>query len=163
DAGPQANGTPTGHVCYARPRMRSALASLLLAIARLALLALLPLALVACAAETRARPKAVHGGIDLRDWDFRRGGPAKLGGEWELYWAQLPGEAPLAQTGYFTVPAQWEGHTLPDGTTLGGFGHATLRLQVLLPERAATEPPGALSVATDVVTTAYTLSVRDEG
>ncbi|MCP4542764.1 MAG: PAS domain S-box protein, partial [Chloroflexi bacterium] len=109
------------------------------------------LALAGCAGEgqgPKTPPQAVAGVLDLRDWDFERDGSIDLAGEWEFYWEQLyegtePGLGTSIQPDdMFDVPALWDGYVLPDGRQLDPFGHATLRLRVLLPETS--RPPHAL-------------------
>src|SRR3954447_16967918 len=74
---------------------------------------------------------ASGGVIDLR--------AAKLGsravqlfGDWELYWERTADGRPDA----YLLPSHWRGLRLADSRKLGGFGWATYRLKVLLPDAA---------------------------
>jgi class 3 adenylate cyclase len=77
---------------------------------------------------------AAGGGLDLRAWDFDRGGVAYLDGEWELYWGELltpedfSAPTPPDPTYLLSLPGSW--------TTLSNVptdGAATLRLRVQVP------------------------------
>ncbi|MBF0274957.1 MAG: diguanylate cyclase [Nitrospinae bacterium] len=86
-------------------------------------------------------PVAVHGVLDLRQWDFTKDGPILLNGEWELYWERLLDAPDMASdqrgsNGFYPVPRKtWEGFQLPDGRVLGATGYATFRLKILLPKQ----------------------------
>ncbi|HPL63309.1 MAG TPA: 7TM diverse intracellular signaling domain-containing protein [Syntrophales bacterium] len=93
-------------------------------------------AIAGCAEENSA-PAARAGNLDLSGWTFERDGPVELDGEWEFYWHQLlapddfsSGRLP-ARTGYFSIPAYWNGHDA-NGRPLSGSGCATHRLLVRL-------------------------------
>ncbi len=74
---------------------------------------------------------AIRGIADLRTWDKNQ--PVRLSGEYEFYWRQhLSPQALLLNTAlepdYQTVPGTWD-----ESGTYPGEGHATFRLNVLLP------------------------------
>jgi signal transduction histidine kinase len=56
--------------------------------------------------------KAVHGKLDLADWDFAKGKMALLNGEWSFYPGQLlkPEELSSVAANYIKVPGGWEKH-----------------------------------------------------
>jgi len=82
-------------------------------------------------------PEAVQGTLDLREWDFAKGGITDLRGEWEFYWNQVIDPSTLDAdfrelTGY-VKPGFWDDYAL-DGVRLPGEGVATYALTVLLPQ-----------------------------
>lgn len=89
-----------------------------------------------------APPRAQHGVMDLRSWDFARDGMVRLDGDWLWYWQKLlpPSElkdsatskAPAA-TGIYPFPHIWN-DMIVDGKQLPASGYATFRLRVLLPQ-----------------------------
>lgn len=90
-----------------------------------------------CREHEKGAPVAVHGVLDLSDWDPARDGPAALDGQWEFYWDQLLTPEDFAaegdtQTGvrYLTFPGYWKGYEL-NGQPLPGTGQATFRLRIL--------------------------------
>ena len=95
--------------------------------------------LLAGCSDQGGRPHAVRGFLDLSRWDFEKDGIVNLDGEWEFYWDRLysPGyfadRNPPAKSGYFPIPAYWNGHT-QNGTALPGTGYATFRLKIRLKE-----------------------------
>ena len=113
----------------------------------------------ACDAWSHVTPaRAIGGTLDLRAWDPERDGPARLSGEWELYWGVLLppdasslSEPPPNPTGLFEIPGRWDGRTL-GGETISTFGVGTYVLRVLLPTDA---PP--LGVRMRSVGTSYAL------
>ncbi len=104
-------------------------------------------------------PRAVDGVLDLREWDFDRGGALPLSGDWEFYWRELhdPGRfagRPPKRTGYASLPGIWTDLTV-HGAKLPGTGYATYRLVVLL-DRARSD----LSLRTTTVSSAFALYVN---
>ncbi len=95
-------------------------------------------------------PPTAHKGIlDLRDVDFSKnsGEDVKLNGEWEIYWNELitPSDIigrPEYNPVYFSIPHTWNGFSI-ENKELPGYGYATFRLQILLPNQT---PPLALLV-----------------
>jgi two-component system sensor histidine kinase ChiS len=117
----------------------------------------------------RAPPRAVHGVVDLREWDFARDGSVPLEGEWSLFWAELVDDARAGEarepTAFATVPGSWSEAHVEGGRALPLHGYATYRLRVLLRDVPAASPlaePGALAVATYGAQAAHRLIVRDE-
>ena len=117
--------------------------------ARVSLLLLLSFLGTACIQLPVWNPEnmeARRGLFDLRTWDFQRGGPIKLSGEWEFAWGRLqpPGgatptedeknavPAALGGTQFVAVPAQWSSYRMGSGT-VPVFGYATYRLRLRLP------------------------------
>jgi two-component system sensor histidine kinase ChiS len=115
-------------------------------LARLVALGVLLFLCAACAPQ-RAAPKAVHGTLDLRGWDFARDGAVSLDGEWELYWGKLllEGDAP-EDPSFSQIPIRFDQITLRDGTRPGNHGFATFRLHVLMPDSFAQGGVGAFSL-----------------
>ncbi|MEW9702731.1 sensor histidine kinase [Paenibacillus sp. SI8] len=80
---------------------------------------------------TPAHPEAVHGVVDLRNWDFENNRTIPLDGEWEFYPNQfiIPlsshSNAADAPT-YIQVPGSWQLPT--DGHSSYGFGSYRLRI-----------------------------------
>ncbi|MCP4129670.1 MAG: SpoIIE family protein phosphatase [bacterium] len=81
-------------------------------------------------------PRALHGILDLRGWDFEQDGPLRLSGKWEFYWQRFlapHGSSPLPEKSeYILVPGIWNG----SGTDLPGTGYATYRLTIHLRDYA---------------------------
>lgn len=106
----------------------------------LIILTLLATCLAACAANqglAASQPLAVDGVLDLREWDFEKGGLVNLNGQWEFYWGQLltdnnfTGGNPSTITGFIKVPSPWNGYPVK-GNPISGEGYATYRLRVLI-------------------------------
>lgn len=81
-------------------------------------------------------PIAVHGVLDLREYNFKADGPVDLHGEFEFYWNQmlLPSiEGDSGVLNYIHVPGSWYRlkDVLPE---IERFGFATYRLLILLPK-----------------------------
>lgn len=82
--------------------------------------------------------RAKDGVLDLRNWDFSKNPYLKIRGEWDFYWNMIlepkdfQGSAPQ-KTGVIGYPSIWNHYKL-NGTNLPGYGYATYRLQILLPE-----------------------------
>lgn len=97
-------------------------------------------------AAAAASPRARDGVIDLRQWHVAQDGPMALDGQWAFTWGRfLPPGAPVDEKTPSTplaVPYVWNGHRV-DGEPLGGEGHATYRLTVLLPPHT---PPMGLHI-----------------
>src|SRR5574341_1528796 len=74
------------------------------------------------------RPKAVHGVLDLSNWDLARDGLINLSGQYEFYWQQhvrpesFEGPNPPGPSGFINVPGSWNGYELV-GKKLGGEGY----------------------------------------
>ena len=107
------------------------------------LLALLLVGLVACDSgySGRKAPVAKQGVLDLRDWDFKKDGPLKLDGEWEIFWEKLidgydSKKGTPGLDGFYSMLGGmgWEGHQLTDGRVLGHLGYGSFRLKVLMPK-----------------------------
>lgn len=88
-------------------------------------------------------PVSRQGVIDLRNWDFRKGGELKLNGEWEFYRDRLltPGDfhspaagrtAPAVST-MIKVPDKWNTYLSETGTGKAK-GYATYRLKAIVPD-----------------------------
>ncbi len=84
---------------------------------------------IAYSPATVRSPQAQEGVLDLRAWNFARGGLVGLSGEWEFYWEQL------LEPAAFATPAA-RALNLPTMVELpahfSGDGYATYRLQILL-------------------------------
>lgn len=95
--------------------------------------------------------------IDLRDWDPDRGGLRSLTGQWDFAWnALLSPDEDWTTVRVFELPATWNEYEI-NGLPLGGFGHATYRVRVLL-------PPGMTRgrLWMEPASTAYTLWANGE-
>lgn len=80
---------------------------------------------------------AEKGVIDLRDYNFKAGGPIELSGEYEFYWNQILNPAIEGDTGimiYSRVPSSWY-HLRKEHPEIERYGFATYRLIMLLPEQ----------------------------
>lgn len=89
--------------------------------------------------------QAKRGVIDLRSAHLQEN-VYRLDGEWELFWKKIPNPQELkalSNDGFFLFPYTWNGHTMPDGSSLSGEGFASFRLKVLLPPGS---PPLALRI-----------------
>ncbi|PYG87464.1 histidine kinase/DNA gyrase B/HSP90-like ATPase [Ruminiclostridium sufflavum DSM 19573] len=84
--------------------------------------------------EPEKQPQAVNGIIDLSAWDFKRYGPVKLDGQWELYWNKLLNPdrlgkgSPYGKPLFVQVPGLWKNIKTVDNIKNEGF--ATYRLLV---------------------------------
>lgn len=102
---------------------------------RIALLALLIMALQNCTGFTPEKPAARRGEMDLRNWNFEKNGAVVLDGEWEFYWQKLfaPQDFMQGKTGnpdaFIAVPGIWNGTEIRN-TAISGTGFATYRLRV---------------------------------
>ncbi len=93
--------------------------------------------------NSKPRPVASKGVLDLREWDFAKDGPIDLKGEWEFYWKQLLASSDLASArprpalakSYIQAPGKWNARVI-DGKAIGGQGFASYRLKVLLPPKS---------------------------
>lgn len=109
-----------------------------------------------------ARPTAVDGVLDLRNWNFDTDGSVKLEGEWDLYWQKLLTIDDLIQpsvlekSGVMSIPRQWNKFEL-DGQELGSEGYGTFVLKILLKDRDQ-----VLAIKTSKVGTAFNLFVDGE-
>lgn len=96
-------------------------------------------------------PHAVHGQIDLRQWDVHDQPELALDGEWEFAWGQLirppetfpqePWRQSAGAPAYSPVPLRWTDLRDSNDQWLPAFGSATYRLRILLPSN---HPPLAL-------------------
>lgn len=103
-------------------------------------------------------PTAIHGVLDLSEWNFAKG-HVPLDGEWEFYWAQWIDPDLLAAGStnapmYLTVPGSWT-EAVQDGHRLPPHGFGTYRLRVLLGEDR-----GPLSLTLRGVNSAFNLWVN---
>jgi class 3 adenylate cyclase len=90
--------------------------------------------------KTKVIPTSKAGVLDLRSWNFETDGPILLDGEWSFYWQEtwngLQFDEHLtknSESSFISVPSSWKGF-LWKGKPLEGFGYATYRLKILLPE-----------------------------
>jgi len=110
-----------------------------------------------CGQQRNKYPHAVEGILDLRGWDFTRGGSVPLSGGWEFHWNTLLSPlvtdelATIAPVSYTKVPGTWKNKEAPDGK-LPGTGYASYRLRILLDEGA-----GKLAIRTLTASTSFTL------
>ncbi len=95
------------------------------------------LLLSACEAETPRPPIVEDGSIDLSQWDFARGGPVKLNGQWRYFPLELRNSVSAENAeGLLTdVPAAWGDEALPEGERKGA-GYATYALNIISPAGA---------------------------
>jgi hypothetical protein len=116
----------------------------------------------ACVAAPQARPQAVGGVLDLRQWDFASNGVINLDGAWEFYWGQLlaPTKSISTSTHLITVPDSWR-DAVVNQQTLGSDGYATYRLVILLPSDTRAEPFLALKMPVSI-NTAHRLYINGE-
>jgi hypothetical protein len=113
-------------------------------------------------AAQRALPPAASGGVlGLGQWQLDRHGPFKLAGQWEFYWGALlspndfHGDAKPEKTGWFSMPAVWNGVAV-DGRNIGGSGFATFRLHLRMGSRQ-----GRQALMIPYAFTAYRLWIDD--
>ena len=105
------------------------------------------------------KPAAVRGEIDVRGWDFERGGTVKLRGEWAFHWERLlePGNPALDEAADFIpVPGSWK-EGAASGVKLPDKGYATYALRV----RTASQGT-ALALRIPEASTSYNLWVNGE-
>jgi two-component system, sensor histidine kinase ChiS len=82
------------------------------------------------------KPVAKDGVLDLRNWDFKKQGIAKLDGQWEFYYDKLStpedfqNKSKPIKTGLINIPGNFINY-IYKGQPLGGQGYATYRLKVL--------------------------------
>lgn len=86
------------------------------------------------------QPYARNGVLDLTGFSFDRDGSVKLGGEWEFYGRLLEPRdfdsvSGTAGRGIIQLPGIWDASK--DGSTPGGKGSVTYRLNVKLPENCS--------------------------
>ena len=109
----------------------------------------------ACTGSNREQPVAQNGILDLRNWNFRLRGPVRLSGDWEFYPNRLLiSENDFSDTPekfFFRIPRVWNKARLGE-QTLRGFGYATYRLTILLPEN---EPPRTPALLVPAIDSAY--------
>ena len=100
---------------------------------------LLPSVLTAGTSPGETYPEAHKGVMDLRSWNFQSRGPVRLDGEWSFYWERFLDPQPLHASGtpqagdFLRFPGVWN-QNLTGGKRLPGFGYATCRLIILLPD-----------------------------
>ena len=117
-----------------------------------------------CASDTdkKISPKAVKGVLDLSYWDFERGDPVNLSGEYAFYWNQLINPEDFTQirssakTDFIAVPSSWNNYEV-QGKSIPGDGYATYRLTVLLSKKY-----NDLAVKLPEMSTSYTLFVNGQ-
>lgn len=104
--------------------------------------------------STTEKPRAVRGVLNLSQWDFEQNGPVQLDGEWEFYWNQLlmPEEfrsdkEQSINKRYIFVPRTWNEFKV-EGKKNTGYGYATYRLQILLPDHEKVNAIRVSSIAT---------------
>ncbi|HBE76545.1 MAG TPA: hypothetical protein DDW65_02000 [Firmicutes bacterium] len=109
--------------------------------------------------DTKA-PRAIHGVLDLCNWNFQQDGIIKLNGEWEFYWRQLltyhDFQANNNKAEFVKVPNVWNtyhhnGHFLP------GQGYATYRLKIKLRDLDS-----QMGLKLSTMSTSYRLMINDE-
>lgn len=127
-----------------------------------ALIILIPVSVLMYALFTQTqetpKPKAVHGEIDLTQWDFKNGS-VRLNGDWAFYWDRLrePDHFSKAEPVVFMpVPGIWNGKIV-DGKTLPAQGFATYVLDVKLPKGNEMR---AISILT--MSNAYNFYINDK-
>ncbi|KZL92218.1 ATP-binding protein [Clostridium magnum] len=82
------------------------------------------------------KPVAKDGVLDLRNWDFKKKGIAKLNGQWEFYYDKLlipedfQNENKPIKTGLLNIPGSFSSY-IYNGQLLDNQGYATYRLKVL--------------------------------
>jgi len=87
--------------------------------------------LISCRlADVPDRPRAVHGELDLRGWDFSARSSLNLEGEWEFFPGRLDVRPPDEAKVYRSVPDLWDGG---EAGGSGGRGAGTYRLTIRLP------------------------------
>lgn len=106
-------------------------------------------------AGCHANVSAKNGVMDLRAADLRSA-PLQLFGDWDFYWERAANGRPDASV----LPGHWRGLQLTDGRKLPGFGWATYRLKVLLPD-AAKSGATPLAISIEPVDTACRISITD--
>lgn len=85
-------------------------------------------------------PRAADGFFDLRSWSFDSSGPVKLDGGWDFYWGKLltpddfPEEGTSPEKFIFNLPSVWNDKVI-NNYKLDGYGFATYRLRILIPEK----------------------------
>ncbi|WP_109021215.1 adenylate/guanylate cyclase domain-containing protein [Leptospira kobayashii] len=102
---------------------------------------------LSCQKQERHADPASQGVLDLETWDFSKNGIVALDGEWEFYWNQtyedisssMETENPASFV-TVSIPSTWKGMEV-EGKTLEGFGYASYRLKLKLPEN---NPPLAI-------------------
>ncbi|MNB75452.1 Autoinducer 2 sensor kinase/phosphatase LuxQ [compost metagenome] len=88
--------------------------------------------------QSVGQPHAIHGQLDLRDWNIAEGRPITLDGQWEFYsHAWLEGhedgrKPPDRSPGYIQVPGSWNDALRPGSSTPYGYGSYRLRILVNL-------------------------------
>lgn len=107
---------------------------------RFLLIFIAALSLVHCQEQAPEVPFAKAGEMDLSNYNFNKDPVVALDGEWEFYWNQtylgIQVDKSLGNSPKFLnqmVPSNWKGFDWY-GESLDGFGYATYKLKVLLPE-----------------------------
>ena len=87
--------------------------------------------------DPQVPPQAQQGVMDLRSWNFEKGGAVPLEGEWELYRSELltpeSNLDSLREAVTVDIPGKWNTYIREDGKS-SSSGYVTFRLQILLPE-----------------------------
>lgn len=84
-------------------------------------------------AESKSKPEAVNGMLDLTGWDWERDGVAALDGQWEFYWQELLAPEDFKKAEIKTekelimLPRAWNKFIINE-KPLSGSGYATYRL-----------------------------------
>ena len=87
-------------------------------------------------ADQTQNVSAKNGLLDLRGHDFDQQPSINFGGEWAFYWQQqlepedFAAKAAPQPDAFLSLPGDWQGLVVK-GQSLGGTGHATLRLTIL--------------------------------
>jgi PAS domain S-box-containing protein len=77
-------------------------------------------------------PTAVHGVLDLRNWDFVNDGVIRLNGEWGFFWKkQIDPKQGFQPDRFISVPGTWNAYDV-NGQKTAGDGYATYTLKILL-------------------------------
>lgn len=95
-----------------------------------------------CHDPAKVVPIAKKGIMDLSQFPFAQEGGVSLDGEWEFYWNQTWNDLQVDQNLgnssrflYQTVPSNWKGFDW-FGKPLDGFGYATYKLKIYLPQES---------------------------
>ncbi|WP_234125047.1 ATP-binding protein [Clostridium hydrogenum] len=76
--------------------------------------------------------------VDLQNWNFDKQGTVNLNGSWEFYWKKFYNYKDFSKGNvkpdiYVNVPSVWNSYKI-NGSNLPGYGYATYRLKVKVPE-----------------------------
>ncbi len=95
--------------------------------------------------------------MDLSEWDFVSGGPARLDGKWDFYFNQLlkPEDFHDLKRNNGTlqdVPKSWDNYVTGSGSRASADGFATYRIRLLMPQTN-----GIMAMKISSISTAYNL------